>query len=117
MSGKVTTHVLDTALGKPAQGIGVELYRLLSDGSFGIIASASTNADGRLDEPLVSGDRFEEGLYELRFRAGDYFESINSLVTSIWDVVPIAFLVHDAEQHYHIPLLIAPGAYSTYRGS
>lgn len=117
MSGKVTTHVLDTALGKPAQGIGVELCRLQPGGSYAIIASASTNADGRLNEPLVSGERFDEGLYELRFRVGDYFESMNSLVPSIWEVVPIAFRVRDAKQHYHIPLLIAPGAYSTYRGS
>ncbi|RIX51725.1 hydroxyisourate hydrolase [Paenibacillus nanensis] len=117
MEGKVTTHVLDTALGKPAHGLGVELYRLQPAGSFELIANAWTNADGRLDEPLVSGARLEAGFYELRFRVGDYFERIASPVPTIWNVVPIAFHVRDAAQHYHIPLLIAPGAYSTYRGS
>ncbi|MCR2805506.1 hydroxyisourate hydrolase [Paenibacillus soyae] len=115
--GKVTTHVLDTALGQTAAGMAVVLYRLLPGGGEELIAASSTNEDGRLDRPLVEGDRFAEGLYEIRFFVGRYFEEKPGLAPSIWDVVPIAFRVKDASQHYHIPLLVAPGAYSTYRGS
>lgn len=115
--GKVTTHVLDTAIGQTAKGLAVELYRLLPEGGAELIAASATNDDGRMDQSLVEGDRFVEGAYEIRFFVGRYFEKNRESAPSIWDVVPIAFRVKDATQHYHIPLLVAPGAYSTYRGS
>ncbi|MEK3882251.1 hydroxyisourate hydrolase [Paenibacillus sp. PL2-23] len=115
--GKITTHVLDTALGQTAKGLALRLYREEADGGARLLSSAVTNADGRLDRPLLEGDLLEAGRYEIRFHVGDYFRSREQSPPSIWDVVPVAFQVSDAEQHYHIPLLIAPGAYSTYRGS
>jgi 5-hydroxyisourate hydrolase len=113
----VTTHVLDTAIGRSARGLAVELYRLQPEGGEELIATSATNDDGRLDQPLIEGERFVEGMYEIRFFVGRYFEGNCDLAPSIWDVVPVAFRVKDASQHYHIPLLVAPGAYSTYRGS
>ena len=102
----LTTHVLDIARGRPAAGVAIELLR---DGE--TLASAVTNADGRTDAPLL--DRLEAGTYELRFAVGDYFGGARSFL----DVVPVRFGVVDPEAHHHVPLLVAPGGYSTYRGS
>ncbi|MDH2325687.1 hydroxyisourate hydrolase [Cereibacter sp. SYSU M97828] len=109
--GRLTTHVLDTALGKPAAGIRVELFR---DGTR--IAEATTNADGRTDAPMLSP--LEAGEYELLFHAGDYLRRTGQGDGVLFlDRIPIRFGIADAEGHYHVPLLISPFAYSTYRGS
>jgi 5-hydroxyisourate hydrolase len=102
----LTTHVLDTARGKPAAGVRIEVFRL--DPRTPVKALA-TNEDGRTDEPLLS--ELEVGSYELTFAVGEYFGS------GFFDVVPIRFRVEDAGAHYHVPLLVSPWSYSTYRGS
>ena len=109
--GKLTTHVLDTARGKPGAGIAVELYRL--DNETGtLLARTTTNRDGRTDAPLLEGAGFRTGTYQLVFRIGAYFAGEGFL-----DVVPIRFTVADAAAHYHVPLLCSPWGYTTYRGS
>lgn len=101
----LTTHVLDLAAGRPAAGVAITLLR-----GEAVVARAVTNADGRTDAPLL--DVLEAGEYELRFAVGDYFGGPGFL-----DVVPIRFGVVDPAAHHHVPLLVAPGGYSTYRGS
>jgi 5-hydroxyisourate hydrolase len=115
--GALTTHVLDTALGRPAAGILVELYRIPGDGT--ALASTRTNNDGRCDTPLLEGEEFEAGEYELVFHAGQYFDRLDGGEgnTRFLDRVVIRFGVNDADEHYHVPLLLSPHAYSTYRGS
>lgn len=116
--GRLTTHVLDTARGKPAAGVKIALYRV-SGNSHRKIAETVTNADGRTDAPMLAGDGFTEGTFELVFHAGDYLRSTGQAGdgTIFLDEIPIRFGVPDAGQHYHVPLLISPFAYSTYRGS
>jgi hydroxyisourate hydrolase len=104
----LTTHVLDIARGRPAAGVAIELAR---DGA--VIARAVTNADGRTDAPLL--ETLEAGVYELRFAVGDYFGPGGE--PPFLDVVPVRFGVSDPAAHHHVPLLVAPWAYSTYRGS
>ena len=114
--GRLTTHVLDTALGRPAAGLTIELYRL--GGTAERVATAKTNADGRVDKPLLEGDAFSAGVYELRFHAGDYLRKTAALPDPAFlDVVPIRFGIAAAGEHYHVPLLLSPYGYSTYRGS
>jgi 5-hydroxyisourate hydrolase len=117
MSGRLTTHVLDTAQGRPADRVAIELVRV-GEG-FGILRSVHTNADGRTDEPLLEGDDLRVGTYELRFSIGDYFARQPLAVADppFLDVVPVRVSIADAGAHYHVPLLAAPWAYSTYRGS
>lgn len=110
-SGKITTHVLDTAHGRPAAGLRIELFRLGEERS--LLASIHTNRDGRTDRPLVEGPNFTEGSYEILFHVGDYFGEPDSFL----DVVPVRFTISDAAAHYHVPLLCTPWSYSTYRGS
>jgi 5-hydroxyisourate hydrolase len=111
--GKLTTHVLDTALGKPAAGMVIELWSGERH-----ITTVTTNADGRADTPLLEGDAFKGGHYELRFYAGDYLRRGNTKPEPLFlDVIPIRFGIADAAQHYHVPLLLSPFGYSTYRGS
>lgn len=113
-TGRITTHVLDTAAGKPAAGLKIDLYRL--DGSAReLIRSVSTNDDGRCDSPLVSGDGMQAGVYELVFHVGDYLNS--GAAVSFLDQVPVRFGIDDPSAHYHVPLLVSPFGYSTYRGS
>jgi len=107
MPGKLSTHVLDTATGKPAADMTIELYR---DGD--LLKTVSTNTDGRTDEPLLVDDKLLAGSYELIFHVGDYFGDSTFL-----DRVPIHFRVADSDQNYHVPLLCSAWAYSTYRGS
>jgi 5-hydroxyisourate hydrolase len=107
--GRLTTHVLDTARGRPAAGLAIELWA-----GEKLLKAITTNADGRADAPLLEGDAFEAGTYELRFKAGGYFGKTDQ---PFLDVIPIRFIVADASQHYHVPLLLAPYGYSTYRGS
>ncbi|AWI60816.1 hydroxyisourate hydrolase [Sinorhizobium fredii] len=113
-AGRLTTHVLDTASGKPAANLRIELYRL--DGEWKErLASARTNDDGRCDKPLLSGASMQSGVYELRFHAGEYLGADRT--NPFLDVIPIRFGIADQDAHYHVPLLLSPYGYSTYRGS
>lgn len=110
---KLSTHVLDQAHGKPAVGVRIELFR---DGE--PLKTDVTNRDGRTDTPLLEGDLLEEGAYMLVFHVGDYYEWMkHDDAKKFLDTVPIAFTVVDASQSYHVPLLVTPWSYSTYRGS
>lgn len=116
--GHLSTHVLDTASGRPAAGVPVALKRLAPDGTAELVASAVTNVDGRTDRPLVEGTALAVGIYELTFQVGAYFAGAG--VTGeppFLDVVPVRFGVSDPDGRYHVPLLVAPGSYTTYRGS
>jgi 5-hydroxyisourate hydrolase len=115
MPGKLTTHVLDTAHGCPAAGIKIELYQLESN-KRSKLRSIVTNADGRSDTPLLSDDDLLVGCYELIFEVGAYFKSRN-IDSPFLNQVPVQFHIADASVHYHIPLLVSPWSYSTYRGS
>lgn len=116
--GRLSTHVLDTAQGKPAAGVRITLYRV-SGNSHKRIAEAVTNADGRTDAPLLEGAALKEGSYELIFAAGDYLRSSGQAGQGVLflDEIPIRFGVPDASGHFHVPLLLSPFGYSTYRGS
>lgn len=109
--GRLTTHVLDTANGRPGAGIEVELS-VLHGGEWKLLKSVRTNADGRTDAPLLEGDKFRPGAYELLFHLGSYFKSEGFL-----DLVPVRFVITDPAAHYHVPLLCSPWSYTTYRGS
>lgn len=115
--GRLTTHVLDTALGRPAAGLLIELYDLSGDRH--LLAAACTNSDGRCDQPLLSDDQFTTGCFELVFHAGDYLRENHSKLPDplFLDLIPIRFGIADAQAHYHVPLLLSPFGYSTYRGS
>jgi hydroxyisourate hydrolase len=108
-NSSLTTHVLDTTRGIPAAGMKIELWSL--DQSK-ILKTVKTNSDGRLDEPLLTGEKITPGTYELLFFVGDYFGERRFL-----DRVPVRFVISDAAAKYHVPLLVSPWAYSTYRGS
>ncbi len=116
--GRLTTHVLDTALGTPAEGIRIELFRLGAEEPE-LIATGITNDDGRLNQPILSGDDMVAGLYELLFHAGDYLRATKAPLTDppFLDVIPIRFGLSDPAAHYHVPLLLSPYGYGTYRGS
>lgn len=119
MPGRLTTHVLDLGRGRPAAGVAIDLFRVLPDGARELVASARTNADGRTDSPLLSGDDYAAGIYELVFGVGGYFAAggrANAEITFL-DWVPVRFGIADAETNYHVPLLVTPWSYSTYRGS
>ena len=113
MAGYLTTHVLDTARGCPAEGLAITLYRLA--GQREEIARKVTNADGRTDGAILPEDAFATGDYELVFEAGAYLEA-SGAPKSFLDVIPIRFTMSEAA-HYHVPLLLSPFGYSTYRGS
>lgn len=119
MPGRLTTHVLDTAGGRPAAGVPIELWRIDSGGARRLVASAVTNADGRTDAPLLAGADLLVGGYELVFAVGAYFAAQAGPTPSppFLDQVPVRFGIADAGAHYHVPLLVSPWAYSTYRGS
>ncbi|APE30261.1 hydroxyisourate hydrolase [Halomonas aestuarii] len=116
--GYLTTHVLDTAQGRPGQGIRIEVFRLAGE-TRTRLKEVVTNADGRCDAPLLEGDDFATGEYELLFHAGDYLRArgIEAEEPRFLDMIPLRFGVADAGQHYHVPLLLSPYGYSTYRGS
>ena len=111
--GRLTTHVLDTAHGRPAAGLRVDLFSF--DDGRRLVKSVRTNADGRADAPLLEGDAFRAGEYELLFHAGDYFKT--GAERPFLNHVPVRFGIADPAQHYHVPLLLSPYGYSTYRGS
>jgi 2-oxo-4-hydroxy-4-carboxy-5-ureidoimidazoline decarboxylase len=118
VTGRLSTHVLDTHLGRPAVGVAIDLYEFSGTRSQRI-ASAVTNADGRTDQPLISGRPLPIGRYELQFAIGDHFRSrgIAGAEPPFLDVVPLRFSIAEPEGHYHVPLLCTPWSYSTYRGS
>jgi 5-hydroxyisourate hydrolase len=112
----LTTHVLDTARGRPAGGMQLELFRLEpAEGARESLKTVRTNADGRTDEPLLRGAEFERGVYEISFHVGEYFGEHDE--PPFLDVVPIRFGISDPAAHYHVPLLASPYSYATYRGS
>ena len=115
--GKLTTHVLDTMHGKPAAGVKIELYSL--SGERALIKSILTNMDGRCDEPVLENSEMVQGEWELIFYIGEYFAGLNieSGKTAFLNDVPVRFGIDDVEQHYHVPLLVSPWSYTTYRGS
>jgi len=116
--GRLTTHILDTASGRPANGVEIVLYTALPDGRRQI-AKALTNDDGRVDGAIAQGAAFAEGVYELEFHMGDYFDrqGLSLPEPKFLDVVVLRFGIAAADQHYHVPLLVSPFGYSTYRGS
>ena len=116
--GKLSTHVLDTTQGKPAIGVSVELYAIGANGKT-LLKSAVTNQDGRCDVPLLQGDDLRIGQYELVFGAGDYFSAQGVVLPTprFVDRVTIGFGIADPAQNYHVPLVVSPWAYSTYRGN
>ncbi|MEW6638319.1 MAG: hydroxyisourate hydrolase [Actinomycetota bacterium] len=114
MSGFLTTHVLDTAHGRPAAGMTLELFEIV-DGERHPIKTIATNDDGRTDEPLLTQDEFRTGVYEIVFHVGAYFKEPGD--PPFLDHVPIRFGIADPNSHYHVPLLTSPWSYSTYRGS
>jgi 5-hydroxyisourate hydrolase len=122
MPGLLTTHVLDTAHGRPAAGMRVELFRLdhPAGDERSLLKEIHTNAEGRTDAPLLAEDELSLGIYELVFEVGAYFAErpeAGSAHPSFLDLVPIRFGIADPSAHYHVPLLVSPWAYSTYRGS
>ena len=117
-TGRLTTHVLDTASGKPAQGVTVSLFAIEA-GARRLLKSTQTNGDGRCDAPFLSGAQMAVGAYELVFEVAAYLRAAGVALSDppFLDVVPIRFGIADASAHYHVPLLISPYGYSTYRGS
>ncbi|MDO9414908.1 hydroxyisourate hydrolase [Pararhizobium sp.] len=118
MSGRLTTHVLDTALGKPAEGLTIELFWMEGE-QRQLLKSVVTNNDGRVDGPLIEGTSFMAGTYELIFHAGDYLRATGADLPNpaFLDLIPLRFGIADPSTHYHVPLLLSPFSYSTYRGS
>lgn len=116
--GYLTTHVLDTAQGSPASGLRIELYGIDAE-KRALLASMTTNSDGRTDRPILPAAKFEPGIYELVFYAGEYLARTASPTPAprFLDIVPIRFGINDPDAHYHVPLLLSPFGYSTYRGS
>jgi 5-hydroxyisourate hydrolase len=115
---RLSTHVLDTAHGKPATGVAVTLYRVTATGREQV-SRALTNADGRTDAPMLSGETIATGAYELDFEAGAYFRALGEVLPDppFVDRVTLRFGIADGSGHYHVPLLVSPWSYSTYRGS
>lgn len=115
---KLTTHVLDNGCGLPAAGVVIQFFEVV-DNHRQHILSTKTNNDGRCDAPLLAGAAFHCGVYELDFHAGDYFRARGDALPdpAFVDVVTLRFGIADAAAHYHVPLLVTPWAYSTYRGS
>jgi 5-hydroxyisourate hydrolase len=111
----ITTHILDTSQGRPAEGVPVHLDVQQEDGSWRELSSGATDRDGRLRDLLPDDYDLQPGVYRLIFDTAAYFEAHG--VRSFYPHVSVAFLVYDAEQHYHVPLLLSPFGYSTYRGS
>jgi 5-hydroxyisourate hydrolase len=111
MMGRITTHVLDTASGRPGAGMKIE-FCVLQGQAWTPLKTVTTNKDGRTDEPLLEGEKLRAGTYQLLFHVGDYFKQKDFL-----DIVPVRFGIADASAHYHVPLLCSPWGYTTYRGS
>ena len=116
--GRLTTHVLDTASGRPAAGLRIDLYRRVGEARARLL-SVTTNDDGRVDAPLMQGDDMAAGRYEIVFQAAAYLRAGGTALPKVpfLDEIVIAFGIDNPEQHYHVPLLLSPYGYSTYRGS
>ncbi|NYT84546.1 hydroxyisourate hydrolase [Pollutimonas harenae] len=116
--GKLTTHVLDTMNGVPAQGVRIELHRI-NNASRLLLRKTHSNSDGRCDEPLLQGPDLEQGIYELVFHAGDYFAARGVRVPEprFVDQITLRFGVAHPSENYHVPLVVTPWTWSTYRGS
>lgn len=116
--GRLTTHVLDAAHGCPGSDIKVELYRV-EGAQLELINSVTTNHDGRCDAPVLQGEDYRTGVYQLHFHAGDYYRArgVKLPEPAFLDVVVLRFGIDAGQEHYHVPLLISPYSYSTYRGS
>jgi 5-hydroxyisourate hydrolase len=117
-NGYLTTHVLDTARGQPAGGLAITLYRIEGVNRMKL-AQMVTNADGRTDVPILPKEQFATGTYELVFEAGAYLDAIGTPPEAprFLDEIPLRFGISDGDAHYHVPLLLSPFGYSTYRGS
>jgi 5-hydroxyisourate hydrolase len=117
--GKLSTHVLDVTQGKPGAGVRLALYAIDQNNQKILLKQAVTNSDGRCDAPLLQGDEVQAGRYELVFGAGDYFaaQGVQVPTPRFIDEVVIAFGIADPDQNYHVPLVVSPWSYSTYRGS
>lgn len=118
MSGKLSTHVLDTRIGKPGAGMAVHLFAVTGAARV-LLKSATTNADGRTDTPLLLGEALTVGVYELDFHAGDYYRAQGTVLPNppFLDIITLRFGVADVTANYHVPLLCTPWSYATYRGS
>ncbi len=116
---KLSTHVLDTAHGKPAAAMRLELYRVKGSGELELLKRTTTNLDGRTDEPLLSEADMQIGTYEIQFHVAEYFDSQGAYLAKppFLDLIPIRFSIADESANYHVPLLVSPWSYSTYRGS
>jgi 5-hydroxyisourate hydrolase len=116
--GRLTTHVLDIAHGRPGKSVAVSLHKIVNESRKPLL-STTTNADGRCDAPLLEGEALQPGVYELDFAVGAYFGALGVAQTQppFLDIVTLRFGVADASQHYHVPLVVSPWSYSTYRGS
>jgi 5-hydroxyisourate hydrolase len=115
MPGRLSTHVLDTASGYPAARMEIELFKI-EDGERSLLKTVHTNADGRVDEPLLEGEELSCTIYEIVFHAGGYFAEAGG-PPAFLDEVPVRFGVSDPDAHYHVPLLVSPWSYTTYRGN
>jgi 5-hydroxyisourate hydrolase len=119
VSADLTTHVLDTSRGRPAAGLRIDLSRVDADGRPRLIKTVTTNADGRCDAPLLEPSEMVAGLYELVFHVGHYFRAYGAPTSDppFLDQVPVRFAIADPTAHYHVPLLVSPYGYTTYRGT
>jgi 5-hydroxyisourate hydrolase len=117
-AGTLTTHVLDTAHGRPAAGMRIDLSTIEPGGRARLLKTVTTNGDGRTDQPLLDADRMKVGHYEIAFHVAAYFRGIGAPVADppFLDVVPVRFAIAEPAGHYHVPLLVAPWSYTTYRG-
>jgi 5-hydroxyisourate hydrolase len=117
--GRLTTHVLDTVNGRPADNVTIDLHALDAGGAWRHLKQVTTNADGRTDRPLLAGAELQIGTYMLTFAIGGYFKACGAVAADppFLDLVPLRFSIADADGHYHVPLLASPWSYSTYRGS
>ena len=115
----LSTHVLDTVRGGPASGVPIELFNVAADGVRTPLAETTTNADGRTDAPLIAAADARVGTYEIVFHVGEYFRrsGVKTAEPAFLDRIPIRFSIADPKAHYHVPLLVTPWSYATYRGS
>ncbi len=118
MGGRLTTHVLDTMHGRPAANVAIQLWRI-DEQQHTLLKMVETNTDGRTSAPLLTESEMQVGLYELVFAVGAYFaaQEVTTPTPPFLDEVPVRFGIADTDAHYHVPLLVSPWAYSTYRGS
>lgn len=116
MTPGLTTHVLDTSREGPAEGVNVTLREVLDEDETKTITEETTNSDGRLGEPLLTEEEIQAGTYELVFDVGSYYQE-RATETTFLETVPVQFTIADPLEHYHVPLLLSPGGYTTYRGS